>query len=747
MRIKHYQAYVCVILLTLVAASPSVRASPPWEANRPTIAGDEFWSNQFDLGVKYSMNPDSGMVTAIAVSGTNLYVGGHFDRVGNVAANNIAKWDSITHQWSALGSGVNNWVYTVAAHGNDVYVGGSFNIAGGINVIGIAHWNEATQTWSSVGDPLDSASVFAIAIGAGDEVYVGGLFNTAGGITVNNIARWDGSSWHAMGTGTGGNHPGVASIATSGSDVYIGGGFTTVDGITRTYVAHWNGSAWSGLGSGTDSDVAAIVIDGSNIYAGGTFTMVTDSGGDHPAGHVDRWNGSNWSTMGGGVGGIVRALAIGPDGLYVGGEFTTLAGGIGSVQHLARWDGSTWYHLDGGAMSGKDGIDNYVLALGVMGYQVYLGGMMHSSNTGRVLNHIGYWDSIYKEWFALGNSVNGTVYALAIKGEDVYLGGSFTSAGGIETPGIAHWNTRTGEWSQVGGGVSGCTGGMTGCTPAVYALLVDGDDIYVGGNFTHVGGLAANGIARWNVVSQTWHTMGDSVTCSGINCSAYVWTLPKDSNKLYLGGNFDFAGGILVNNLASWDSINGYLSMGSGTNGTVYALQTASGSVYIGGSFTNPENYLARWYNGVWYAVGNGLNSTVRDIAWYSYLGNLVGGSFTNAGGNASADHVATLSGTSWAPLGDGLDDSVYALHPLVTTLFAGGTFTASGVTGTNHIARWNGNAWSGLGSGTDGAVNALTWQRGRLYVGGEFQNAGGKPSFFFGRWGLDNIYLPLVVR
>jgi hypothetical protein len=754
MKIKHFQAYACVILLALATASPSVRASPPQEANRPTVAGDEFWANPFNLGIYYSSQPNLTAVFSIAVNGTDVYIGGYFDHAGNVASNHIAKWDSVAHRWSALGSGVSSVVYAIAVHGDDVYVGGVFTTAGGISVTGIARWNDTTQTWSAVGGALERTLydpiVTAIAIGASGDVYVGGNFEKAGGVTVNNIARWDGSSWHALGSGTGGTHPDVDAIAISGSDVYIGGSFTTVNGIGRNYVARWNGSAWSGLGSGTNEAVTAIAIDGSNVYVGSAFTTVTDSGGDHTVGNVAMWNGSSWSTMDGGVGNTVWALAVGPDGLYVGGNFQTLAGGIGSIQRLARWDGSNWHALDGGALLGSDGVDNTVSALAVMGDEVYFGGWMNSSNTGRAFNHIGYWDANDAEWYALGNSPNDTVYAIAFQGDDVYLGGSFTSAGGVKTPGIARWNPHTGEWAQVGGGVSGCTGiSMAGCTPTVYTLLVDGDDIYVGGNFTHVGGQAANGIARWNVVSQTWYIMGDGVTCSGFGCSAYVRALAKDSDKLYLGGDFDFAGGSLnqANNIAAWN-IYGYATMGGGTNGTVYAIQVVDSSVYIGGSFTSPANYVAYWQGG-WNAVGNGLNSAVRALTWQSglYLYLLVGGTFTDAGGNSNADHIAVLLGPSWGSLGDGLDSYVYALNWNGESLYAGGSFTASGITGMNRIGRWSSNNWSGLGSGTDDTVYAVAYHQGKVYAGGVFQNAGGKPSFFFGRWGPDNVYLPLVVR
>ena len=48
------------------------------------------WDSRFDqLGI-------SGTVLAMAVSGTDLYVGGIFTQAGSVSANNIVKWEAST---------------------------------------------------------------------------------------------------------------------------------------------------------------------------------------------------------------------------------------------------------------------------------------------------------------------------------------------------------------------------------------------------------------------------------------------------------------------------------------------------------------------------------------------------------------------------------------------------------------------------------------------------------------------------
>jgi hypothetical protein len=75
---------------------------------------------------------DYTSVSALAVSGSDLYAAGYFTRAGNVSANYIAKWNG--SRWSALASGTDGFypgVSALALMGNNLYAGGSFVMAGG----------------------------------------------------------------------------------------------------------------------------------------------------------------------------------------------------------------------------------------------------------------------------------------------------------------------------------------------------------------------------------------------------------------------------------------------------------------------------------------------------------------------------------------------------------------------------------------------------------------------------------------
>ena len=93
-------------------------------------------------------------------------------------------------------------------------------------------------------------------------------------------------------------------------------------------------------------------------------------------------------------------------------------------------------------------------------------------------------------WNALGGGLNQCVYAIAVEGPNVYVGGIFTDAGGnTNADHIARWDGAS--WNALGSGLNG----------DVSAIAVEGPNVYVGGAFTDAGGNAnADRIARWGPI-------------------------------------------------------------------------------------------------------------------------------------------------------------------------------------------------------------------------------------------------------
>lgn len=99
----------------------------------------------------------------------------------------------------------------------------------------------------------------------------------------------------------------------------------------------------------------------------------------------------------------------------------------------------------------------------------------------------------------------------------------------------------------------------------------------------------------------------------------------------------------------------------------------------------------------------------------------VVGGSFTTFGGVA-ASRVAIGNGSTWAPLGGGVDGVVSAIAEMPNgDVVIAGAFTQAGGVPANGIARWNGATWAPLGGGIGGVVAMAALPNGDLVVGGFF--------------------------
>jgi hypothetical protein len=674
---------------------------------------------------------------AIADSQGNLYIGGGFTVVGDITASYIAKWNGTS--WNPPGagmgapSGYSPVVYALAVSGDDVYAGGGFTNAGGIPANYIAKWNGSS--WSALGSGMGGGppgyggtTVYSVAV-SGTYVYAGGSFTTAGGVAANYVARWDGNSWTALGSGV--NSP-VTALAVSGDDVYAGGTFTTAGGSAATNIAKWNGSSWTPLGSGTDNQVAALAVSGSNVYVGGYFTMA----GGVAANYIAKWNGSSWGSLGLGIGGAppgfsspsVYSLAVSGGDLYAGGRFTN-AGGL-PANYIAKWNGNTWSALD-------LGIEGAVGALAPLGSEVYAGGRFATAG-GIAANYVAKWNG--STWSALGAGIGGvppgylpTVSALTVSDSDLYVGGFFTTVGGIAANYIARWNGS--NWSPLGSGMSG---GPLGSFPVVFGLAVSGGDAYAGGRFTNAGGTTANYIAKWD--GSTWSALG-------LGMNSNVSALATSGSELYVGGDFSTAGGIAASYIAKWNG-SAWSTLGSGMNNHVRALVVSGSELYGGGDFTtaggSAANYIAKWDGSTWSALGLGMNNYVRALA-LSGSELYAGGAFTRAtnsdGVAVRVNGIAKWNGSGWSALGLGINGITDALAVSGSDLYAGGSFTTAGGIAANFIAKWDGNSWSALGSGMSFTAQALAVSGSDIYAGGEFTMAGGKVSAYVAKWA------PLVFR
>jgi hypothetical protein len=516
--------------------------------------------------------------------------------------------------------------------------------------------------------------------GTGPALFLGGEFLSVGTGFIPHIVKWDGSDFHALGNGLDGAvHALHVWDDGNGPALYAGGDFQASGGLALDHLACWDGTAWTEVGGGVFGTVRALETfddgTGSALFVGGAFSA--------PAKGIAKWDGAQWSSLGAGItigpggGKAPYALRVHDDGtgaaLYAGGAFTVVDGL--SVSRIARWNGSTWSGVG-------SGLDDRVRAL-----EVYAG--------------------------------------------DLYAGGEFDLSGAVPAQGIAYWDGSS--WIEPGGGLSNAPGGRYVDT---FEVFDDGTGarLYAGGVFEGAGGKSVKHFASWDRI--TWsNSVGGVTGVTGDDPAVNALAVfdPGGGTRLFVGGLFDHAGPLGVENLASWKTDWAFVGDGSGLGDVVRAFAPhddgTGAALYAGGDFLyagpNPAAHVARWNGAEWSKVGGGLTDVVRVLAEYDDGGGarlFAGGDFPGA--------LAEWNGTSWAPVPGTQGTQVIALA--VYDFGAGPQLVVGG--NAANLRRWDGSTWSSMGA-VNGLVRALAVHEDVLFAGGDFTQIGGQASQFIASW------------
>ncbi|MDB5034595.1 MAG: Transrane protein [Chlorobi bacterium] len=368
-----------------------------------------------------------------------------------------------------------------------------------------------------------------------------------------------------------------------------------------------------------------------------------------------------------------------------------------------------------------------------------------------------YWDD------GFGNfHMDGDVYAIAANGEDVFIGGGFDELDKQTAHRVARWNGSS--WLPLGDGVNG----------NVNALAVVGDNLYVGGQFTLAGGIGASNIAVWSLTAGRWLPLGSGLAADGYS---YVSAITVNGTDLYVGGSFTTAGGITANNIArfsmvtnSWAALPG--TEGNGTDGDVMAIAIKNTNVYVGGAFRSvagdPASNLARWdmTTRAWSAIGAGVRGYVNAIG-VGPQRIYIGGRFDRIGSDAAAnigyyiEATGALTTLAYPGGTSSAEGNVHAITVYRDFIFASGAFRviSPGLTGgrtvANYVGYWDrdtvgwGSVWSPVWhqldfnehSGTDGYIDAMFMSGTSLYVGGSYRVAGGAIRGRIARYDLPRLF------
>jgi trimeric autotransporter adhesin len=632
----------------------------------------------------------NGSVTALAVSGHTLYLGGGFTQVSPRSGPLVA----FSASGARLGFPVveGGTVHAVVGDGKGGwFVGGDFTRIGGIACANLAHLT-ATFAVEPRFCPRPDDEVLSLAVD-GPVLYVGGSFRRIGSTGRSNLAALDATgrvtSWKPDIDGY------VSEMTIRNGVLYLVGGFGAVGGKVRVTL----GAVDERTGEVTDWDpkaeqdehgdptVTTIAAGPSAIYVGGSFDRI---GGQRrrALAALDPVNG--------------KATSWAPKGLFAVETLTA----AGHRLYVGAWRTLAAYNLTSGTRASWSPTvgPGIVTAIGVGGGRVYVSDSRLEAfdvATGR-----------REAWYP--TTPNGAVAAIVATAHAVVAGGTFDGTGGVARDGLAALDLRTGRPTAWYPHVASSENG-----PEIDAIAPSGRVVYLAGLFDHLGGKPRH------LVGAVDATTGRATSWAPAVQGDQMLALAVSGSKVYVGGfgtgsQFDTSGGL------GWNA-----PPETGSTSSVNAILVAQGAAYFGGWFDivggksrlglaalDPHNGAAAAWNPR--LADTDAEPQVQALA-LSGSTLLVGGSFVSAGGAKRADlasfDLATGQLTSWAPKIDLL--SVYSLAATPRLVYVGGD---GGIVAVNARTGAQLGWHPVLTQGTIGftLVHAIAVVGSTVYVGGD---------------------------
>lgn len=300
-----------------------------------------------------------------------------------------------------------------------------------------------------------------------------------------------------------------------------------------------------------------------------------------------------------------------------------------------------------------------------------------------------------------------------------YIGGSFGTVGDSLRSRLAHIDS---------------TGKVSAWNPrpnfSVNSIIVTVNTVYIGGDFTAIGGIFRNCLGAVNRKT-------GKVTSWNPNPNGSVKCMFLYNDILYVGGGFTIiGGGNTRNNLAQLDTSTGFsTAWNPKINGKVTNLVGIGKNIYVAGDFTKIDTVSRRYLAAIdtstaiantWnpaLVIGNSIGAlSKRDSILY------IGGTFQNIAGftrrNAAAMNTNTNSIIPWNPKPD---NSISCIIATDSSIYITGDFTAVGDTLRYGLAEVNDS--NGIVTNRNfnaGSAYSMDVYKGRVFIGNKRKYIGG---------------------
>ncbi|KAF5386181.1 hypothetical protein D9615_002441 [Tricholomella constricta] len=459
--------------------------------------------------------------------------------------------------------------------------------------------------------------------------------------------------------------------------IFLGGHFALSSGAasgSANVVAYDSGALTRLADNGLNGPVNFMVFNGDQLFVGGEFTDTLSGSTDQRLRGVAMYDitKDEWNPLGAGLNGRVTSLGMANSQILVAGNFTRLLtsanvdAGV-AVAGFATWDlkKSAWVNSGGfvvGSMSfvgnatsktqiiagnvvssrqfGASGMvilkngdsknSPKITPLGVQLDSAWSGSSLGSVRRRSLIPRASAWIShVKKSKLFLRQAPStqlsplpaplpapapavlvGTFWTNNTSSAEVaIIGGNFS----FHSPGSSSGYQAVALYDPATGMIQGLQGAQLNGT--VRSLLVDGTQLYIGGEFA-IQGTNANGLAVYDLSKQEWNVNAIPALQGNAGSPVVVrsiTTSPSKQNTVIVAGSFSQAGSLRCQSICAYDtSSKQWNTLGNGILGEVASIAYAGDNQEIliaSGSIALPENTVSNvvqfgFSNATWTALG-----------------------------------------------------------------------------------------------------------------------------------------------
>ena len=409
---------------------------------------------------------------------------------------------------------------------------------------------------------ITTINVFAIAA-IGADIYIGGIFTVVAGVTVSNVCRYNtiNNTFYAMGAGISNNatisQSNVKCFCVVDTDLYIGGEFNLAGGAAAGSICKYNTltGAYSYLGSAAFQGIRGIVsaicaVDdvaptaGKVLYIGGSFDHVGSwtSGNSFAPTNAYAKNFVCYHINSANFIWVNYNISIGNYGFSLSAE-----GEIKDIIYLNNYlyisGTSTWYNS-------QQTTPTIIWAR--ITKQIITGTMCRCTHTQSVANtvtgayalNLPYAKNNFVSPF-VDNTISG-VPSFVVNGTDIYIFGSYT----IGEPCLRKYDTITNTYISYVSMVP-----IYRSVNSTIKMTAYNNAIYMGGNFTTFGGVAASGICKYSINTSdtvrggTVTAISSGIPTNSVTGSDFCQYIYAFGSVIIYSGRFTTAGGLAISNM------------------------------------------------------------------------------------------------------------------------------------------------------------------------------------------------------